>query len=214
MRKTDKRLFSRAEQYHRNHPWKLNEEGVYARHDYSERSEDSLSWWDDFGFIFAKRRIMVWWRHPRHEYQDRLSEQAELLCEGTYPGEEKHWFEKGTPIIRRVGSGMRKKISGYRMAPLSPAYTTYLEKLRATEKELAARDVGIVVQPSFKVEILPWCQGVNLLVPGEIRKESDIPKLRETVLRLLREGPRALEQFGPYTFADWRQDAQKSETFA
>ena len=53
-------------QYHRNRPWGLSSSGLYVPHDYSEKTGADLSWWDDVGFILNKRRVIVWWQHPRY----------------------------------------------------------------------------------------------------------------------------------------------------
>lgn len=63
-------------QYHRNHQWKLSSGGYYIPHDYTEKTPNMLSWWDDVGFILNKRRIIVWWEHPRMVYMDAIEKCA------------------------------------------------------------------------------------------------------------------------------------------
>lgn len=63
-------------EYHRTHPWRLSEGGLFIPHAYWNRTETSLSYWDDVGFILNGRRIIVWWRHPRDVYQEQIESQA------------------------------------------------------------------------------------------------------------------------------------------
>ena len=63
-------------QYHRSHPWRLSQGGLYIPHSYTEVKPDSLSTWDDVGFVLNKRRVMVWWVHPRRIYTDALDAQS------------------------------------------------------------------------------------------------------------------------------------------
>ena len=62
--------------YHRTHPWRLSEGGLYIPHAYSNMSPQSLSYWDDVGFILNGQRIIVWWQHPRHIYANAIESTA------------------------------------------------------------------------------------------------------------------------------------------
>ena len=63
-------LGRRMREYHRTHQWRLSEGGLYIPHAYWNMGPDSLSYWDDVGFILNGRRVMVWWRHPRDIFKN------------------------------------------------------------------------------------------------------------------------------------------------
>ena len=44
-------LGRRMRAYHRAHPWRLSEGGLYIPHAYWDITPESLSYWDDVGFI-------------------------------------------------------------------------------------------------------------------------------------------------------------------
>ena len=44
-------LGRRMLEYHRSHPWRLSEGGLYIPHDYSNMTPESLSYWDDVGLL-------------------------------------------------------------------------------------------------------------------------------------------------------------------
>ena len=66
----------RMREYHRTHQWRLSEGGLYIPHAYWDMGPESLSYWDDVGFILNGRRIIVWWKHPRHIYGEAISSMA------------------------------------------------------------------------------------------------------------------------------------------
>jgi hypothetical protein len=51
----------RMREYHRTHPWRLSHGGLFIPHSYENMTPDSLSYWDDVGFILNGRRFIVWW---------------------------------------------------------------------------------------------------------------------------------------------------------
>jgi hypothetical protein len=201
-----KSIFAHAKQYHRRHPWKMiNQDGIMVRHLYTDKTPESLSWWDDAGFIFAKRRIMVWWLHPRMVYQDRLEDLAEQHCAAVYPKEE-NWLMRSEPIRKKAQRGRRVKTMGHRVLPMSEEYRRYYDHLQATQVSLAQQDHGWVIAPSIRSRTLDWCQGVDLVMPVEIRCEDDLRQLRNIVERHLRGGNGVLTGYPAYTFADWHAD--------
>lgn len=175
-----------------------------ARHLYTNRPPESLSWWDDMGFVFAKRRIMVWWLHPRMVYEDRLEEMAERQCAEEYPKEE-NWLMRLEPIRKKAQRGRRVKTVGHRVLPMSEGYRRYYDHLQATQDALAQQDHGWAITPSIQSRVLDWCQGVDLILPVEIRCEDDLRQLRDIVERHLR-GDKPCKGYPAYTFADWRAD--------
>jgi len=86
------RLGRLQREYHRNHPWRLGPSGLFVPHSYTEVKQDALSWWDDVGFILNRRRVIVWWRHPRHVYRDAIEELAQEQA-GEFPFDD--WLTQG-----------------------------------------------------------------------------------------------------------------------
>lgn len=208
-----KSLFASAREYHRRHPWKMNRDGIMVRHIYTDRTPESLSWWDDVGFIFGKRRIMVWWLHPRMVYQDRLEELAVQQCAEEHPREE-DWLMRSEPIFRKAKRGRRVKTVGHRVLPISEGYRRYYDLLNATQASLAQQDHGWLITPSILSRALDWCQGVDLVLPVEIRCEDDLRLLRDVVERHLRGDRSVLAGYSAYTFTDWQADQNARESHA
>lgn len=95
------RLWRLQREYHRNNPWRLGPGGLFVPHSYAEVKQDALSWWDDVGFILNRRRVIVWWRHPRHVYSDAIEELAQEQA-GEFPFD--NWLTQGAiPNYRKVG---------------------------------------------------------------------------------------------------------------
>lgn len=69
-------LGRRMREYHRTHQWRLSDGGLYIPHVYGDMESETLSSWDDVGFILNGRRIIVWWKHPRRVYEDTISSMA------------------------------------------------------------------------------------------------------------------------------------------
>ena len=180
-----------------------------VRHVYSDMTSESLSWWDDLGFVFAKRRIMVWWLHPRMVYMDRLEALATEQCAAEYPKGQDNWLAHSTPIHRAVQGGRRKRTVGHRMGSISERYRQYFDHLQATQDALSQQDHGWSIGASLRSEVLGWCQGVNLVVPMEVRCEDDLRPLRELVECYLRGDRSALTGFPAYTFANWQKDQEQ-----
>jgi hypothetical protein len=201
-----KQMYASAKTYHQHHPWEMmNRHGLMVRHDYTDRTPESLSWWDDVGFIFGKRRIMVWWLHPRMLYQDRLEEMAVQQCAEEHP-KGKDWLMRSEPIRREVKRGRRVKTVGHRALPISEGYRRYYGHLNATQASLAQQDHGWVIMLSIRSRVLDWCQGVDLVLPVEIRCEDDLRLLRDVVERYLRGDRNVLAGYSAYTFTDWQAD--------
>ncbi|MHB1268191.1 MAG: hypothetical protein ACYCY2_11420 [Acidithiobacillus ferriphilus] len=209
MRQKRKQLYAKAKQYHRNHSWRLSKDGILVRHDYTHTDPQGLSWWDDVGFIFGKRRIMVWWQHPRSVYQDRLESLAYDLCEKDRPEQRHDPLADFLPITQKAGRGLRKKITAYQMRPATAEYQDYLQKLRDTQAQQATVDHGWCIAPSVRHQALDWCQGIDLVLPVEVRNEADLLPLRDVALSVLRGDREALEAFPIYGFQDWMREQNK-----
>lgn len=125
-------LGRRMRQYHRTHQWRLSEGGLYIPHAYWNMDADSLSYWDDVGFILNGRRVIVWWRHPRDLHRDAIESQAWSEA-GDSPRD--NWLcEGGTQNYKRVGkSGRRKKLSSFTGREPSAAQRQYYDKLLQVE---------------------------------------------------------------------------------
>jgi len=66
----------RREYTQQSNPWRLSYGGLHIPHSYKNVKPESLSHWDDVGFILNGRRIIVRCRHPRHVYFDAIDEKA------------------------------------------------------------------------------------------------------------------------------------------
>jgi len=151
-------------QYHRTHQWRLSEGGLYIPHAYWNMDADSLSYWDDVGFILNGRRVIVWWRHPRDLHRDAIESQAWSEA-GDSPRD--NWLcEGGTQNYKRVGkSGRRKKLSSFTSREPSAAQRQYYEKLLQIEQRLTGEGVDLEVRPSWSWKRLSWAMGVSLVAP-------------------------------------------------
>ena len=117
------RLGRMQRQYHRQHPWRLSPGGLFIPHSYAETKPDSLSWWDDVGFILNGRRVIVWWRHPRQVYATAIEERSWQEA-GEDPGD--NWLFDGATTNYRTLGRSRKKIVSYtsRSRPMRSSGTT------------------------------------------------------------------------------------------
>lgn len=196
-------LIQRQRQYHQQHPWRLNQKGLYVPHCYEQHVSTRLSWWDDFGFILNNRRVIVWWQHPRYVYEDAITEQS-FAAVGDMPkaadslldGVEKHY--------KRVGKS-RKRIVSYGMPPFSETQTVYYDALRAARKHLSTVGVELKVQPTWKRKRLDWATSVSLIAPLEVSCEQDLVPLADLARRLLLGEITLDAAFPDYCYArpDW-----------
>lgn len=153
-------------QYHRNRPWGLSSSGLYVPHDYSEKTGADLSWWDDVGFILNKRRVIVWWQHPRYLYSEEIGRRARALA-GDDPSDG--WlFEGGTKNYKQVGRS-RKRLVSYTSRKPSEAQKQYYSACREIEQRLTVEGVEFEVGTSWSRERLSWATGIELIVPLEVQ---------------------------------------------
>jgi hypothetical protein len=214
-----KKLWLDVHNYHVLHQWRLNN-GLFIPHNYSDMNSESLSEWDDLGFIYAKRRIMVNWRHPRRVYADMLEDMVYDICSPQSPyktpvtpkrGLYNRFARKREPLFlcskkkyRKIGNS-RKKYVGCETI-VGDNEQSYFKKRNAVLVDLASADQGYVIPPAIKYERLYWCQRIDLIAPIEIRCEKDLLMLRDIAIAYLKGDTSQLMGMPEYTFADWSTD--------
>ena len=192
-------------EYHRHHPWRLSQGGLFITSSYKETKPDSLSWWDDVGFILSGRRVIVWWQHPRLIYLDAIGDQAREKA-GENPGDD--WLLDGsTANYRRVGNS-RKRIVSYTCRQPSQEQQTYYDNLRDIRERLSRDGIDFEATISWKRERLSWAMGVSLIAPLEVRNETELPVVAKLARRLML-GQTTLEaEFPGYRYGktDWLRE--------
>jgi len=192
-------------QYHRSHPWRLSQGGLYVPHSYTEVKPDSLSTWDDVGFILNKRRVIVWWEHPRRVYADALDAQSWEEA-GEDPLDD--WLTEGaTKNYRKLGAS-RKQVVSYTTRQPSEEQRRYYDTLDSIRACLAATGIDLDVTPSWMRKRLSWATGISLVAPLEVRNESELASVTGLARRLML-GQSTLETEFPgyrYTRADWLRE--------
>lgn len=203
-------LGRRMRDYHRSHPWRLSEGGLYIPHAYTNMAPDALSWWDDVGFILNGRRFIVWWLHPRQVYADAVQEQAwQEACEG--PGDD--WLIDGaSKNYRLLGkSGKRKKIVSYTCRSPSVQQREHYDRLRQIEDRLTGEGIALDVTASWKWQRLRWAMGVSLVAPLEVRNARELTEVAHLARSLVLQQTTLQAQFSGYVYsrADWLRDQAK-----
>ncbi len=192
-------------QYHRHHPWPLSQGGLFIPSSYTETKPDSLSWWDDVGFILNGRRVIVWWQHPRQIYSDAIDDQSKEEA-GENPCD--NWLTDGsTTNYRRVGKS-RKKIVSYTSRQPSQEQQKYYDTLREKREGLSRDGIDFEVTTSWTRERLSWVTGVSLVVPLEVRSETEVTFVAKLARRLML-GQTTLEaEFPGYRYGqvDWLRE--------
>ena len=194
-------------QYHRQHQWRLSQDGLYIPHSYAETKPDSLSWWDDVGFILNGRRVIVWWQHPRYIYSTAIEEQS---SDRAGPDPQDDWlFEGATTNYKQVGK-FRKKIVSYTSRQPSAEQDAYYELLRTVRQRMEAEGIDLDVSPSWKRERLNWATGVSLIVPLEVRNEAELAQVATVAKRLLLGQTTLENEFPEYRYgkADWLREQE------
>lgn len=193
-------LCRKARQYHRNHQWRLSG-GLFIPHAYPE--PQTLSWWDDVGFILNGRRVIVWWQHPRWVYRCEIERRA--MAEVPEPSApDRRWSEPGIADYRKLGRS-RKKVVSYSMPDISPEWVAYYEAVDQREAELMRSGIDYSVAPSVRIEQLAWATGVSLVAPIEVRNEAEVRALAALARRLLRREAALADIFPGYRYStdDW-----------
>lgn len=197
------RLGMRA--HHRHLPWHLVD-GLYIPHAYTS-TQDS-SGWDDVGFIANRRKVMVWWVHPRTKYLDAIEKQA-MLQAGAAPEEPVF----GAPIEKcwkRVGHS-RKKLLACRTHTFSESFSAYFERVNTIEDQLHAEGIDCAVWPSISVRWYRWGIGMDLCVPIEVRNIKEIGNLAALAKSLLKRSTSISEAFPGYCYGrkEWLGESAK-----
>jgi len=192
-------LGRRMREYHRTHQWRLSEGGLFIPHAYSNMGPESLSYWDDVGFILNGRRIIVWWQHPRHVYAEAIATKA---WEEAGDGPRDNWLrDSSTKNYKMVGkSARRKKLSSYTFGPLSEAQTQHYSKLHEIEKRMTQEGIALEVRPSWKSGRLRWALGVRLVAPLEVRNEKELAQVAHLARALLLHKATLSQEFPGFVY--------------
>ena len=204
-------LFGRIQrQHHRQRQWRLGQGGLFVPHSYAETKPDSLSWWDDVGFILNGRRVIVWWQHPRYVYSTAIEEQS---WEQAGPNPQDDWLFKGaTTNYKRVGKS-RKKIVSYTSRQPSAEQDAYYEHLRTVRQQMETEGIHLDVSISWKRERLSWATGVGLIVPLEVRNEAELAQVASLAKRLLLGRTTLQNEFPEYRYGktDWLREQEAAK---
>lgn len=195
-------------QYHRHHPWHLDN-GLFVPHSYTESR--TLSWWDDVGFILNRRRVMVWWTHPRMEYADAITDMAwQQAGEPSQYGDQ--LFLAGEKQWKKAGRS-RKKVVAYRSPPLTDVQQEYYTRLNSIEARLQDQGIELTVRPSVSMISLNWCTGITACLPIEVRAKEDIGELAALTRRLLKREVTLTDLFPDYKYdrADWLSESEQRQ---
>ena len=208
------RLRHLQREYHQSHPWRLSQGGLFIPHSYSDTKPDSLSYWDDVGFILNGRRVIVWWQHPRYVYSNEIEEKAR---QEAGPGPHDDWLtESGTKNYKRVGRSRKKLVSITARKP-SPEQRRYYDSLRDISARLSAEGIDLDVPISWKWERLNWAMGVSLVAPMEVRNEGDLALLANLARRLILGKTTLDVEFPGYRYdrTDWlREQGERAAVHA
>lgn len=201
-------LRKRQRRYHRRHAWRLNGAGLYIPHCYNDILPTALSWWDDVGFVHAKRRVIVWWQHPRHVYSDAVGNEAWRL---TGPCPRENWLTEGSAKNYLPAGASRKRLVSYTSRGPGPAMRAFYDRLEALRVELDATGIDETVRPSVNVEELNWATGISLIAPLEVRNEVELTALAQLTRRLLRRECTLPELYPEYAYgrAQWQAEAEQ-----
>lgn len=196
-------------QYHRNHRWRLNANGLYVPHLYIETDPNGLSGWDDVGFILNDRRVIVWWRHPRYVYAEALDQQAWDLA-GESP-EQAELFAGSTPNYVSVGRS-RKKVISYTCRRSSAEQLAYYARIDGFRKQLAEAGIDYSVSPTWTRTRLNWADGVELVAPMEVRNELELAQVAKLARKLMLGQTALKQEFPDYVYGreSWLAEQQQA----
>lgn len=196
-------------EYHRHHQWRLSAGGLYIPHAYWDMTPESLSGWDDVGFILNGRRYIVGWQHPRSIYYDAIEAMA---FDEVGDGPDPNWlFEGATTVYKQVGkAGKRKKPIGHRSRESSEAQIAYYARLRETIDRIANVGINLEVRPSWHWKRMSWAMGVTLIAPMEVRNEEELAQLADLAKRLVLQKTALPDEFpnAIYNRASWLRDQE------
>lgn len=192
--------------YHRQCQWVM-EEGINVLHSYEETAPQSLSWWDDVGFILGDRRVMVWWIHPRQRYADEIDELSRAQVGERPTGPD--IFQHSIPNTRPLGRS-RKKIASYTTPPAIGETRRYYDRLGEIRNKLMQQGIEFTVGAHWRRERLPWATGVTLVAPLEVRNKAELKQVADLARRLLRQETTLQAEFPDYQYGrtEWLTEQQ------
>ncbi len=197
-------LGRRMREYHSSNQWRLSNSGLFIPHAYWDMKPDSLSYWDDVGFILNGRRIIVWWQHPRNVYREALSSKA---WEEAGDGPDDDWlFEGATKNYKVVGkTGKRKNLSSYTSREPSEEQSQHYAKLRQIKERLNREGIDLDIKPSWKWERINWAMGVTLVAPMEVRNELELAQVARLARALILRQTTLAQEFPGFVYdkASW-----------
>lgn len=183
--------------YHRNHPWHLSAGGLYIPHSYSDMTPDSLSTWDDVGFVINGRRVMVFWEHPRYRYKEAIRKMA---WDEVGEGPRDNWLsDGGTKNYRRVGRS-RKKLVSYTYREPSAQQQAHYDRLNAAIARLDRQGIDCNITAWWKWKRMHWAMIVQVVAPLEVRNEDELAELARLAKRLIRQETSLALEFPGYSY--------------
>lgn len=217
-------LLLQQRRYHRsNKPWPHEScagtdgrtSSLFIPHVYTDQPNGTLSWWADVGFLQSRRRVMVWWQHPRNVYNDRLMERAYNLVPEPecvrHPVQE--LVRPYVEITTDQGKISRRKVKKV-LWPLedpSEENQRYYDELFATNKRLIKTGVpDLTIAPSIKIEQLSWAVGIDLVAPIEVNCMTEVADLAHLARRLFLRETTLEQEFAGYSYGQkqWLQDQE------
>lgn len=203
------RKLQRMRQYHANQRNSPFDDGVRIFHRYDEFDPDALSWWDDCQIIVGKRRVMIWWTHPRFAYRNAI-EEAAWEAVGDEPDTDWLGELRSLPIYKPAGKS-RKRIVAHRGGKRDEAYQQWSQRLHAEEDRLAATGIDLTIAPSCGFETLDWCSGLELRLPVEVRDVAELKALAEIGRRLFKREMTIEELFPGYAYGRTQWLAEQAQ---
>lgn len=188
------RRLRQMRQYHKHHPWRLDG-GLFIPHIYPRTRK--LSWSDDVGFILNRRRVMVWWRHPRCVYRDAIEQSA--FDRVPLPTTPRDFALPSKKIWRKMDRSRMKAVSEMRR-DWPHDWTSYFDEVNRLEDELMETGIDLDVRPSMRIELLNWAVGVNLVAPVEVVTKDDIRSLAALARRLVKRETTIETEFPGYVY--------------
>ena len=107
----------------------------------------------------------------------------------------------------------RKKIVSYTSRQPSAEQDAYYEHLRTVRQSMEAEGIDLDVSTSWKRERLNWATGVSLVVPLEVRNETELAQVASMARRLLLGQTTLQNEFPDYRYgrADWLREQEPSK---
>ncbi len=202
------RLAQRQREYHRSNPWRLSQGGFFIPYSHADMTSDSLSYWDDVGFIMNGRRVIVWWQHPRRIYAEAIIENA---WQEVGDGPRDKWLTEGrTKNYKRVGKSRKKLVSYTSRAP-SAAQRQHYDLLNEAIARLSSEGIDHDVSVSWTWKRLNWAMGVSLVAPLDVKNGEELILVANLARRLIRGETTLDARFSGYRYtrSDWLREQGK-----